>query len=360
MYITDFHAINYRNMISTSITFSPGVNLLWGDNAQGKTNLLEALYTFARGKSFRGAKDDELCRFTTHSYSLLLTCRTAARALSLAYRYSEGRRERLMNGGTVSRLSEMIGHFRAVLFYPDQLQLVKGGPSERRLFLNVAISQLDPLYLKALARYEKLLANRNALLKQAQKGDPLDRDLLYTYSEGMAREGERIYLTRAAYIKQLSEEAAVLLSSLSGEREKLTLHYDSDIPGDGGFDDHMRRLTDHVEREVAAGCTLYGIQRDEMSMQINGRDARTYASQGQARSVVLALKLGEGEVARQQSGEYPVFLFDDVLSELDEGRRAFILRGAGERQMIMTSCERRGFEGVATHEIYVKEGNYEE
>lgn len=359
MHITEFQAINYRSMEMAALTFSPGVNLLWGDNAQGKTNLLEALYTFARGKSFRGAKDDELCRFGTRGYALSLSCQTAARRVTLAYRYEDGRRERLLGGAPVARLAEMIGHFRAVLFYPDHLQLVKGGPGERRLFLNIAISQLDPLYLTALSRYEKLLANRNILLRQAQKGAPLDRDLLYAYSEGMAREGERIFRTRAEYIAHLSEEAGVLLSALSGEREKLALDYVSDVGGDGGFEDHLRRLTHAVEREVGAGCTLFGVQRDEMRILINGHEARTYASQGQARSVVLALKLGEGEAARRQSGEYPVFLFDDVLSELDEGRRAFILRGAGERQMIMTSCERRGFEGVAAREIHVRDGNYE-
>ena len=357
MYIKNFQAQNYRNVTTASLSFLPGVNLLWGDNAQGKTNLLEAIYTFARGKSFRGASDAELCRFGTTGYSLSLDCVTDSRTVSLAYRFLDGRRERRLGGAPVSLLSEMIGHFRAVLFYPDHLQLVKGGPGERRLFLNIAISQLDPLYLRAVARYEKLLANRNSLLKAAQKGSYLDRELIAAYSEGMAAEAERIHRARADYILHLQEEAGLLLHALSGERERLTLAYESDVPG-GTREDYMKRLTDSIDREAAAGCTLYGVQRDEMAIAINGRDARTYASQGQARSIVLALKLGEGEAARRIGGEYPVFLFDDVLSELDEGRRAFILGDAGKRQIIMTSCERRGFEGIAANEIYVKDGEY--
>jgi DNA replication and repair protein RecF len=245
-----------------------------------------------------------------------------------------------------------------VLFYPDHLQLVKGGPGERRLFLNIAISQLDPLYLRALSKYEKLLQNRNSLLKMAQKGGYFDRDLILAYSEGMAAEAETIFAARQGYIEKLNGEAGALLRALSGEREQLALTYEADVP-EGTKEAYMRRFSDTLDREVAAGCTLFGVQRDEMAIAINGREARTYASQGQARSVVLALKLGEGEAARQMSGEYPVFLFDDVLSELDEGRRAFILGDAGRRQVIMTSCERRGFEGIAANEICVKSGVYE-
>ena len=357
MYVKSFEAQNYRNIGYASLSFTPGVNLLYGDNAQGKTNLLEGIYTFARGKSFRSASDTELCRFGESSYALSLLCRTAVRDISLAYRFSDGRRERRLGGAPVSRLSEMIGHFRAVLFYPDHLQLLKGGPSERRLFLNIAVSQLDPLYLSSLSRYEKLLTNRNSLLKAAQKTGYLDHDLIYAYSEGMAQECALIHRTRAAYIDKLNEEAGAWLSALSGERERLALTYESDVP-DGTREGYLTRLTDNLSREAAAGCSLYGVQRDEMKIEINGKDARTYASQGQARSVVLCLKLGEGEAARRIGGEYPVFLFDDVLSELDEGRRTFILRGAGERQMIMTSCERRGFEGIAANEICVCDGVY--
>ena len=355
MHITNFQAQNYRNVATASINFCPGVNLLWGDNAQGKTNLLEGIYTFARGKSFRGASDSELCRFGTDGYSLSLTCHTGGRAVTLGYRYAGGTRERRLGGAPVSRLSEMIGHFRAVLFYPDHLQLVKGGPGERRLFLNIAISQLDPLYLASLSRFEKLLANRNALLKDAQKLGFLDRDLLAAYSEGMAAECATIAAVRERYISSLERESEALLHALSSGRERLTLRY----TGGGTKEDYEKKLTSSLDREIAAGCSLFGVHRDEMDILLNDIDARAYASQGQKRSLVLSLKLGEGEVARARSGEYPVFLFDDVLSELDEGRRAFILSDAGERQVIMTSCERRGFEGVAANEICVRDGVYE-
>ena len=348
---------NFRNYADQTVAFDSACNVICGENAQGKTNLLEGIYTFARGKSFRSASDTELCRFGESSYALSLLCRTAVRDISLAYRFSDGRRERRLGGAPVSRLSEMIGHFRAVLFYPDHLQLLKGGPSERRLFLNIAISQLDPLYLSSLSRYEKLLTNRNSLLKAAQKTGQLDHDLIYAYSEGMAQECALIHRTRAAYIDKLNEEAGAWLSALSGERERLALTYESDVP-DGTREGYLTRLTDNLSREAAAGCSLYGVQRDEMKIEINGKDARTYASQGQARSVVLCLKLGEGEAARRIGGEYPVFLFDDVLSELDEKRRAYLLSEIHNKQVIMTSCERVSADNARI--IRVRNGTYEE
>ncbi len=362
MLLSSFEAENYRNIEKACLTFSPGVNLLWGENAQGKTNLLEGIYTFARGRSFRGASDADQVKFGTAGFALTLAYRDTARDNTLAYRYIGGERRRYHNGAAVP-LSEMMGRFRAVLFYPGHLNLVKGGPGERRLFLNIAISQLNRLYLAAVSRYEKLLSERNAVLKMAARGGYLDYDLLAAYSDGMARAAATISVEREKYVAHLEREAAPLLSDLSGGREEMKLSYRGDVCGVGDIEEAYRRyvrvFSEQIEREAAAGCTLFGPGRDDVEIEINGKSARLFASQGQQRSIVLAAKMAEGEVAYRAGGEYPVFLFDDVLSELDEGRRKWLLSGAGPRQIILTSCERGTLGGIAAHEIYVEGGSYD-
>ncbi len=362
MILSGFWAENYRNIEKAELRFAPGVNLLWGENAQGKTNLLEGIYSFARGKSFRGASDADQVRFGTHGFSLSLSFADRERERTLSYKYINGERRRYLGAAPVT-LSEMMGRFRAVLFYPEHMNLVKGGPTERRLFFNIAISQLDKLYLRALQRYEKLLSNRNAVLKGAQKTGYLDRDLLYAYSEGMAEECATVALSRAAYIARLEDYAKDILASLSGGREEMALTYKTEIEEIRDRETvraaYLSCLLNNIDRECAAGCTLFGIHRDDIEINVNGKPARVFASQGQQRSVVLSLKMAEGEVSRAETGEYPVFLFDDVLSELDEGRRAWLLSGAGERQIIVTSCERGALGGIAANEIYVEGGAYD-
>lgn len=369
MILTSFEAVNYRNIPSVSLRFEPGVNLLYGQNAQGKTNVLEGIYTFARGKSFRGATDEEQVRFGEKGFSVAIGFHADGRDQSLSYRYYEGSRQRRKNGAPVRSRSEMIGHFRAVLFYPEHLQLVKGGPGERRLFLNIAISQLDPTYIHLLNRYQTILENRNSILKTAQKTGYLDRTQLDAWNESMADACAAVVIQRRDYIARLEKWAVPIMRDLSGGRENLSLSYACDA-GDlltAAHDGEKEKLSafyrdllsSSLQREAAAGCTLFGVHRDDLAIGINGTDARAFASQGQQRSAVLSLKLGEGEVAREEGGEYPVFLFDDVLSELDETRRAYVLSGVGEKQLIMTACDSGALSGHAANVISVEGGHYE-
>ncbi len=357
MHITHLTAQHYRNIEAAAVSFAPGVNLLYGNNAEGKTNLLEAIYTFSRGKSFRGTAERDLVQIGKAGYAITGVFQTKKRSLSLSYRYENGVRSRYLNGAPVARACDMLGHARAVLFCPDHLDLLKGGPAERRLFLNIAISQLEPLYTKELLRYEKILRDRSALLRMAQKGCGLDRALYDTYSDALAASCAVIASYRRAYIGRLQQEAAPFLSDLSGGKESLTMQYVTDAEGESK-EDYYQCLTEALPREIAAGCSLHGTHRDDLRFFLCGRDARIFASQGQMRSVVLALKLGEGVLAAGPEGDSPIYLFDDVLSELDEGRRRYLLHGAGRGQVIITSCERRGFEGVAAHEILVSSGTY--
>ncbi len=361
MQLRRFSAKNYRNIAEADILFSPGMNLLSGENAQGKTNVLDAIYTFARGRSFRGSTDPEQVKFGESGFRIAIDYQSEGREHSLSFAFENGRRERKKNGYTLGGLSEMIGSFRAVLFYPEHLSLVKGGPAERRAFLNIAISQLDPLYIKRLAAYGKRLEERNFLLKTASRGGYLDRELLDSFSFGMATDAAYIHGKRVSYLLSLSPHAAAFATRLSGGRESLSLAYAASLP-EGGEGDlaaaYYRLFTENLARETAAGTTLFGPQRDDMEILIGDKPARVFGSQGQQRTVVLALKLGEGEVSREYTGEYPVYLFDDVLSELDEGRRLSVLSCGGDRQMIVTGCEKRLLGGYEAHEIRVAGGTY--
>ena len=361
MTLLSLTAENYRNIREANLTFSPGVNLLFGENAQGKTNALEGIYLFARGKSYRGATDDALVRFGEKGFKLGITYRADGREQTLAYRYWEGSRQRQKNGANV-RISEMIGSFRAVLFCPEHLSLIKGSPSERRAFLNIAIAQNHPVYLKLCDEYNRILENRNCLLKNLQKGLFVEREELESWTERFMESAAEILLYRREYVRRLSPLANDLLRDLSSGRETMTLAYESEAEGDGKEElvaSYRRLFRDLSSREAAAGCSLFGVHRDDLDVKINGISARSFASQGQQRSAVLALKLAEGEVCREMSGEYPVFLFDDVMSELDGRRREYVLRETGDRQMILTSCETEDFDPRRVHLIRVSGGSFE-
>ncbi len=360
MLLKALKAQNWRNIESCDLSFQKGVNLLIGENAQGKTNAMECIYYFARGKSFRGASDASLVRYGEEALSATITFETGGRAQTLSYLYDRGSRERYRNGAPVKKLSEMLGHFRAVLFFPEHLQVIKAGPTERRDFLNIAIAQNHPLYIGWYSEYNRILENRNILLKYAQKGMFVDKAELDAWSLQLASVAARIYMCRKQYVEGFSPYAEDILRDLSGGRERLTLSYLADIEAESEVE--ACRAYEHLflseqAREIGAGYSLFGIHRDDLEVKLNDRLARDFASQGQQRSCVLSLKLAEGEYSRHLTGEYPVFLFDDVLSELDERRRSYVLGDIGERQLILSACEEQK-ERTGFYEIRVEGGRY--
>ena len=347
MKVKKLRLFGFRNVPYAEICFEDGMNFLLGENAQGKTNALEAIYLFARGKSFRGALDSEIIMTGSDAFSLELTFEKKDREETLFYAYNKKERVRKRNGITLSSQSEMLGSFRAVLFSPDHLQMVKGSPAERRSFLNIAAMGAYPVYLSLYSRYQKVLEQRNALLKDIQKGERKKGEELAVWNEKIAYAAAEIYLYRKEYIKRLGEAGRRIMHALSGTREELSLVYQSDI---GDFENtdgkesaaaaYFRVFSSSVEKEILSGTSQFGVHRDELLILVNGRKARDFCSQGQQRSVVLALKMAEGEIMKEVCGESPVYLFDDVLSELDEGRRKFLLSGIEKSQFIVTGCEK--------------------
>ena len=363
MIIKNFSATGFRNIEKCDVTFTPGLNLLHGKNAQGKTNALEGIYIFSRGKSFRAREDGELVGFGKEGFHIRIDYEDKTGEGSLEYSLFGKERQRKRNGYKLKGVSEMLGSFRSVLFYPDNLEIVKGGPEERRSFLNVAISQCYPSYLKCYSDYKKALENRNCLFKFLAKGLYVDKTEIDSWSYSMADYASYVYLMRAEYIKRLAPHAEKILSEISGGGEKIQLVYDSDIEEEKADreavrEEYFKLLSENRDRECAAGVSLFGPHRDDLKIKISGLDSRLYASQGQQRSVVLALKLAEGEVIREMTGEYPVYLFDDVLSELDQRRREYVLSALGDRQIIITSCESEEYERYGANIIEVSGGKY--
>ena len=356
---------DFRNIKEATVNFSEGINVIYGDNAEGKTNLLEAVYFAAIGKSFRGQHINEMIRFGEKESHLSLDFNAQGREQQITLCLGSGRvRTAEKNRVKCRRMSELVGSFRAVLFCPEHLSLIKDGPAERRQFLDIAISTLQPLYLGALQRYNRVLKQRNALLKTAEKDRALFEATAPVWSEQLAREGAYIARTRARYVKEAAVFVKQCFADMTGEKEVPELVY----LGVGGkeindyedlkkTEEHLlKKLTENYEREIGAGATLYGIHKDDIEVLINGKLARSFCSQGQQRSLALALKIAEGELCKKDSGEYPVFLFDDVLSELDRGRREYLLSHIEGKQVIMTTCEKEGLE--ADHLILVENGTY--
>lgn len=365
MNLLRFKAKNFRNIKEVSIEFHKGVNLLFGSNAQGKTNAIEGIYLFARGKSFRKAKENDLIFFGCDGFFTEIEYETRLGKENLSYAIFCTERKRMKNGYKIEKASEMIGSFRAVLFTPEHLGLVKEGPEQRRAFLDVAISQCKPYYLSVYTNYKRALEQRNCLIRMLGKGLSVDMNELYAWSKSLAEYAAPIYLERRDYVKRLQKHAREVMLEISDKKEELSLLYKSDIEYDGDDLEKIKEayynlFVSDIKREASNMGTLFGIGRDDMEILINGKRARAFASQGQQRSVVLALKLAEGEVCLELSGEYPVFLFDDVLSELDENRRAYLLSQKKDRQIIITSCEKKEIERFSESIIYVSEGSFNE
>ena len=361
MIIKSFKARDFRNIESCELEFSSGTNVLLGENAQGKTNAIEGIYLFARGRSFRKGDEKDLVGFGKEGFNVSLVYEDKTGENTLEYAVYGRERRRKKNGYRLSKASELIGSFKAVLFSPDDLTLVKGGPDERRDFLNVAISQCYPEYVNIYADYKKALENRNSILKNASKGLYFDEKELEVWSERLAYYASYIYLYRKKYIKKLEVYAKGFMNDISEGKEQLSIAYKSDVESDSDVREEIEKeyinvfLRD-IMRERCAGVTLFGPQREDIVITVNGKDSRVFSSQGQQRSIVLSLKMAEGEVSRELFSEYPVFLFDDVLSELDERRQSFVLSGMSDRQIIITSCEQIKVKAEVTK---VKGGRFE-
>ena len=356
---------NFRNIEEAEVEFESGVNILYGDNAQGKTNLLEAIGFTALGKSFRTSHEEEMIRFGQETAEISMDYTDSVRRQNITVRMMKGRRRRIeQNKVKVGRLSDIVGAFRTVLFCPEHLSLIKEGPGERRNYLDIAISQLYPVYLRSLQRYNQILKQRNQLIRRAEDDRKTFNDTVEFWSSQLAQEAAVIARYRVQYLERARDHIVASFAEMTGEREIPEATYAGSSHRDPKeYLDvketertYFELLMSHHDREIGAGSTLWGIHKDDIDIRINGKEARAYASQGQQRSLALAMKLAEGEVCAAITGEKPVFLFDDVFSELDASRRAYLSGKMTDRQVIITTCEPSGIVGGKM--IRVKDGTY--
>ena len=336
----------FRNYTDFTADFSPGVNVIWGENAQGKTNLLEAIGFLSGARSHRARGDKELLSFHRDRGTITAEVTSRGRDFLLEVQLFRGARRRLfVNHVKCKTAAELGGIVQTVLFCPEDLALIKAGAAERRSFLDHAICQLRPRYAEALAQYNKLLDHKTRILRDWEKHPSL-LDVLEDFNEAMARAGALVIHYRAHFVRKLAEKAAQIQTEFSGGRETLALHYatvstvrDPLGPTVELYEDLRRHQDSHAKAERDVRSCLSGPHKDDLMARINGQPARQYASQGQTRTAALSLKLAERELFRDDTGQWPILLLDDVLSELDARRQDFVLRRITGGQVILTGCE---------------------
>ncbi|MDD6728264.1 MAG: DNA replication/repair protein RecF [Eubacteriales bacterium] len=332
---------NFRNIEKLSLDFD-NVNIIYGENAQGKTNLIEAVYLFTGAKSFRGVKDKELVRFGCEFSRLKIDFENNERQQT-AELLIKGRRQATLNGIKKKSASMLGDELKAVIFSPVHLSLVKDGPAERRRFVDSALCQLKSGYRNVLKEYNRCLVQRNMLLKDTAKNSSL-ADMLYIWDKNLAVSGAKIIFQRKKYIDALLPYAQDIFSGLSKGREQIDLRLKGTFEYEKlSLEDIEKQLIFALERnrnnDLINRITTVGPHRDDLEILINGNSARSFGSQGQQRSCVLALKLAEASLLKEMTGEEPLALLDDVMSELDESRQDYILNHIKDWQVFITCCD---------------------
>lgn len=344
MIVKELSFENFRNLENNMVFPSDGINVIYGDNAQGKTNILECLWLFTGGRSFRGAKENELIKFDKDFSKIRLKFEAREREQELRLMIKSGKRYVELNGVSKRYISEIMGSFCCVVFSPNHLTLIKNGPDERRRFIDAAICQIKPLYSAALSKYQKILKERNALIKDIKYHSEL-MDMLEIWDERLALQGAIVSRERISYMKVFSEYCSEFYEGISKGSEKMEISYklsygDEPIEDASSLKAMLRdKLIKTQQSDIYQGYTSCGPHRDDLLVMIDGKNARNFGSQGQQRSAVLAMKLAEASVLKLESGEQPVILLDDVLSELDLKRQDYLLNELSDKQVFITCCE---------------------
>lgn len=344
MKIVSLKFSDFRNLKDNIIYPCEGINVIYGDNAQGKTNLLEAIWMFSGGHSFRGAKENELTKFGSKSSKIEMEFFSQEREQTASILFSGNKRRVEINSVLKPSSSYLSQCFAAVVFSPEHLALVKNGPSLRRKFIDGAICQQNIKFAVLLSKYNKTLLQRNALLKEIYRHPEL-KDTLCIWDDSLISIGAEIISKRIDYINKLNVVAADYHNGISSGKEEFRIEYVSNA-GITLFDGKEEILTKlqrafekYANEDVKLACTNCGPHRDDLEFYINSMKAKNYGSQGQQRSIVLSLKLAEAKILSEYFSESPVILLDDVLSEIDRGRQEFLLQNTRECQTFITGCE---------------------
>lgn len=332
MIIKSIELADYRNYDALSLQFSEGTNILYGDNAQGKTNILEAIYVAATTKSHKGSKDKEIINFNRDEAHIrtYIEKENVTTRVDMHLRKSKSKGI-AVDGQKLKKAADLIGICNVVLFSPEDLGIIKNGPSERRRFVDMELCQLDSIYLYNLNNYNKIIDQRNKLLKDMSM-NPDFRETLSIWDMQLVSYGAKIIERRMAFTEQLNEIIYDIHKKLSGGKEELHIVYEPNVEIDN-FEKNMKYSR---ERDIKAKMTTVGPHRDDISFMIGDIDIRRFGSQGQQRTAALSLKLSEIELVKKIKKDTPILLLDDVLSELDSSRQNFLLNSIGDIQTIIT------------------------
>lgn len=349
MYLESLHLKDFRNYLTLDVDFDQGVNILLGENAQGKTNLLEAIYVLALTRSHRTANDRDLIGWQADEALVAGRVRKANTTTPLELTFSKKGKKAKVNHLEQARLSGYIGQLNVILFAPEDLELVKGSPSIRRHFIDQEFGQMSPKYLYNAGQYRTILRQRNNYLRQLQRKQAKDLVFLGVLSDQLAAFGAELVVARLTFLKQLEKWAQGVHEVISQAREELTFDYINQIkatPEDSVeslYQAYQTAFERQQQKEIEQGTTLIGPHRDDLHFLVNGKNVQTFGSQGQQRTTALSVKLAEIDLMKAITGEYPVLLLDDVLSELDDARQTHLLRSIQDRvQTFLTTTSLSG------------------
>ena len=351
MKVKKLYCRNFRNIKEAEINPCDGMNVICGENAQGKTNLIEAIWLFTGAKSFRSSKDELFIKFGEEQALCEMDFEAEGIEKEAAISIKE-KRKATLNGNNLKSAAALAGSFNAIVFSPIDLRLVTDGPAVRRRFLDTALGQLYPSYIDILRKYMRAVTQRNRLIKELRYDSTIGI-MLDVFEEEIAAEGKKLIDYRKRYIDKLNKFLPQVYSGISCGKEELETSYVSAIEGD----ELLNALFDARKEDMYSGVTSVGPHRDDIEFKINGISARSFGSQGQKRSVALSVKLAEAEVIRENVGECPVFLLDDIMSELDPNRQNFILNHIKGMQTFLTCCDPSNVKNLKAGKIFtVKEG----
>lgn len=349
---------SYRNYPYQKFTFNDGLNVLIGKNAQGKTNALEAIFYCAIGKSFRLQKDSNLIKFEKDQGKISLEIEKNFSKIKIDIYLSKNEKKTVkINQIPIKRIGELFGEFNAVFFSPDELKLVKETPEDRRRFMDIDISQTNRAYFYNLTKYDKILQSRNKLLKNSlSKQEAMQT--IEIWNTQLATCASKIIIKRMEFLQKLTPYAKKIHSYLTDKKEDLTLEYVGICDQDENRLKEIlqKKLTASFEKDFSLGFTTIGPHRDDIKIKVNNIDVRTYGSQGQMRTCALSMKLAEVEIMKQETGETPILLLDDVLSELDFSRRKKLIEFTKNFQTILT-CTEFEFENFPYKSFLIENGS---
>lgn len=336
---------NYRNFKQAEVELNDSLNIFIGDNGQGKTNLMESVYMASIGRTFRLNSENELINFKETNSFIEVNLQKKDYQMKIELHLEKNKRKQVfINGVKLDKTSEMIGILNNVIFTPDDMKIVKGSPMERRKFINIDISQIKPKYKYLLNKYKKICTERNIILKNYYTRTE-NKDIINIWNDYLVNIGTEIMLYRHDYINKLKKYSADIYSDISGNKEKFELNYLCNVGNIDNMDKECikkhfyDKLNDNLMNEIQNKTTMYGPHKDDIIIKINGKECKYFGSQGQQRSAILAIKLAEIEIIKEEIGEYPVLLLDDVLSELDSKRKGFLINYIDGIQTIITTTD---------------------